>query len=104
MKEFIIFVIIMTIIAVIIFQPVTTVKFETIQGDVVKTKYIEDKDYLEVTFDNGKTYNLKCTDDYVDLTDDSTLILKLHYMSWFLMPNTDNVWDIWEIIKVPEEI
>jgi hypothetical protein len=79
----------------------------TVEGKIIKTNYNEEKHYLEATFDNGKTYRLSLgtrTGDikYVDLTVNSKLILNLQKGSWWLMSNTDNVWTINEVIKVPD--
>ena len=84
-----------------------TFENKTIEGQVIHTDYVIDKNYLIVEFSDGNTYNLQFSDyhnTYNDLTDNSKLIINIHKASWWLSPNTNDIWIVDSIIKVPEEI
>lgn len=77
---------------------------KVVEGKIIKTNYVKDKNYLDATFDNGESYRLVFYQDsyYTDLTVNSKLILKIHKTSCFLESNPYNVWQIDQIIKVPD--
>jgi len=58
------------------------------------------KDYMTITFDNAKIYNIAYAD--IDLTVNSKINIQLEKSSFWLWPNENNVWHIINIIKLPD--
>ena len=54
-----------------------------------------------VTFDNGDVYNIDYFNN-VDLTVNSKMRIELGYSSFWMFPNNDNTWRIYDITKVPD--
>ena len=83
-----------------------TMSFEEviIEGKVVDVD-ISNRKYMEVTFDNGEVYRIKTNYEstIVDFTVNSKLIIKLEYSSFWLVPNTDNIWGLTRMVKVPSD-
>lgn len=74
-----------------------------IEGTVTNAVF-SDK-YMTITFNNNKTYNIRYEtyeDTTTDFTVHSKMYIKLHYSSWWLWPNADEVWGIQTIVKVPD--
>lgn len=105
-KQSIIVMGIIVLIAIgVIGQMVLSVKEETIIGEVVNTELLDE--YMIVTFDNGETYNINYYGsgyNSIDLTVNSKMRIKLHYMNPFLYPNVNDVWRIVNIVKVPDGV
>lgn len=100
-----ILIITVSMLSIDLIQLILSHEDKVIEGKIIETDYNIDKDYLEVAFDNGESYRLSFYYDsyYTDLTVNSKLILKIYKESSFLNPNFDNVWNIDQIIKVPED-
>jgi len=81
------------------------IEYKSIKGKVTHTEIIENKDYIKVTFDNGQKYNLAFDgfSTYTNIDDNATMIFSMCKSSTWLFPNSDNVWSVYKVIKVPEE-
>jgi len=77
----------------------------TIQGEVIDADFSNDN-YMIVTFDNGETYHISYYSGLgdIDLTVNSTMAIRLRYNSTWFAPNTDEIWGITSIVKVPENL
>ena len=105
-KQSIIVIGILVLIAIgVLGQMVLSVKEETIIGEVINVVLLDD--YMVVTFDNGKIYNInyyKAGLGNIDLTVNSKMRIELHYMNPFLYPNVNDVWQITNIVKFPDVV
>ena len=70
----------------------------------VKDVDISNDDYMTITFDNDESYRVSYDyyDKETDLTVNSEMKIKLSYRSCWAFPNTDNVWNIVQIVKIPD--
>jgi len=101
-KAVIIIIVVIAIFGINVTQVVFSSKNEEIIGSVTNVDF--KKDWMTVTFDNNDIYNIYYpgpTMEY-DFTDNSTLRIDLRQTSFWLTPNTNNVWSISSVIKVPE--
>ena len=103
-KVAVIIAIVATIFVIVSVDLFLHVENETVIGEVTDVEFLDD--YMAVTFDNGKTYNIAYPTSQLgsttDLTVHSTMRLKLQKVDPIFFPNTDNVWTISNIVKVPE--
>lgn len=98
-----VFLIAIGIFVVIVLQMFSTVKNETVTGEVIDVELLDD--YMIVTFDNGEIYNINYYGNgytNIDLTVNSVMRIELHYMNPFIYPNVNNVWRVTNIVKVPD--
>ena len=91
------------IIGIDIIQNAVNTEIVIIEGEVIDiSPFANDDgsiDYLYVTFDNGKSYKIRCVTD-VDFTVNSKLIVQLRQSKSFL--RNDDFWYIDQIIKSPK--
>lgn len=73
---------------------------EMIESSVVDVD-ISNEEYMVISFDNGESYNVAYGDENLDFTVNSELIVYLHFDETWLIPNTDKIWGVKQIIKVP---
>ena len=96
-------IIIIGFVVVSICQYNSSRKYITIEDEVVDVDLSHER-YMTVTFDNGESYNVEYEyyNSEVDFTVNSKMKIKLRTSSFWLHPNTDNIWSIVQIVKIPD--
>lgn len=69
----------------------------TVKGYI--TDYELYDDYISLTFDNGKTYDVNYPNENIDFTHNSILVVKLWKSGWILCFPPGEYYDILEIYK-----
>lgn len=73
-----------------------------IEDEVVDVDLSNDE-YMIVTFSNGDSYNIDYSfySDEIDFTVNSKMKIKLSYTESWLFKNTDEIWHIVQVVKIP---
>lgn len=75
---------------------VITMETITVQGEVISVTTYDD--YLSITLDDGSNYNVRYPNNNIDLSDGSTIIMRLIDYNYFFID--DGIWDKVSITKV----
>jgi len=75
---------------------VATEETITVQGEVMDTTTYDD--CLSITLDDGVVYRIRYPDNNIDLSDGSTIVMRLTNYNYFFID--DGIWNEVSIIKI----